>query len=325
MPGCDTCASSAASRENRSASAFRVSCRTFIATGWLVCRSLPLKTVPIPPDATSASSRNWPPITSGLCTLATIPWVHGAIEIRLKMRKVLCLLRFLSRSGMAADERKKGRAKDHPTDPSRRRFLKGVGLVGAGAAIADRLAIEPAEAEAAAGGAADGKVKVALQINGQKRQLALEPRTTLLSAMRDHLDPAVTGPKLVCDHGTCGACTVMLEGKPVYSCLLLAVDAAGRAVTTVEGLGSPGKMSALQQAFVEKDATMCGFCTSGFVVSVSAYLKANPKPTLDQLRDACHGNFCRCGTYPKVFAAGMAASGPPHASLQGDENAGKGI
>jgi aerobic-type carbon monoxide dehydrogenase small subunit (CoxS/CutS family) len=215
---------------------------------------------------------------------------------------------------MAADDRKKDGAKDHPTDPSRRRFLKGVGLVGAGAAIADRLAIEPGEAEAAAAGSAsDGKSRVALQINGQKRQVAVEPRTTLLSAMRDHLEPAVTGPKLVCDHGTCGACTVMLDGKPVYSCLVLAVDVGNRKVTTAEGLGSPDRLSAVQQAFVQRDAMMCGFCTPGFVVSISAYLKQNPNPSLEQIRDACHGNFCRCGTYPKVFEAGLAAAKEQHA------------
>jgi len=214
---------------------------------------------------------------------------------------------------MAADDRKKDGTKDKPSDPSRRRFLKGVGLVGAGAAIADRLAIEPGEAEAAAGSATDGKVRVALQINGQKRQVAVEPRTTLLSAMRDHLEPAVTGPKLVCDHGTCGACTVMLDGKPVYSCLVLAVDVGNRKVTTAEGLGSPDRLSAVQQAFVQRDAMMCGFCTPGFVVSISAYLKQNPSPSLEQIRDACHGNFCRCGTYPKVFEAALAAAKQQHA------------
>jgi len=194
--------------------------------------------------------------------------------------------------------------------------------------LVDKLAFpEHAEAQAATpkAAAAGAKVRVPLDINGKRREALVEARTTLLSALRDHLEPAVTGPKLVCDHGTCGACTVMLEGKPVYSCLLLAVDAAGKPITTVEGLGSADKMSAVQRAFVEKDATMCGFCTSGFVVSVSACLNGNPKPTLDQLREACHGNFCRCGTYPKVFAAGMAASGSPHASLPGDENAVKGI
>ena len=226
-----------------------------------------------------------------------------------------------------ADDKHRGKL-DHLRNPSRRRFLQGVGAAGAGAALVDKLAfLEHAEAQAATpkAAAAGAKVRVPLDINGKRREALVEARTTLLSALRDHLEPAVTGPKLVCDHGTCGACTVMLEGKPVYSCLLLAVDAAGKPITTVEGLGSADKMSAVQRAFVEKDATMCGFCTSGFVVSVSACLNTNPKPTLDQLREACHGNFCRCGTYPKVFAAGMAASGSPHASLPGDENAVKGI
>ncbi len=210
---------------------------------------------------------------------------------------------------MAVDDAKKGRAKDRPSDPSRRRFLKEVGLVGAGAAIADRLVIEPGQAEAAGGGAAaGGKVRVALQINGQKRQVVVEPRTTLLSAMRDHLEPAVTGAKLVCGHGTCGACTVLLDGKPVYSCLVLAVDVGSRKVTTAEGLGSPDRLNAVQGAFVQRDAMMCGFCTPGFVVSISAYLKQNPNPTLDQIREACQGNFCRCGTYPKVFEAALAAA-----------------
>ncbi len=227
-----------------------------------------------------------------------------------------------------ADDKHRGKSKPNLRNPSRRRFLQGVGAVGAGAALVDKLAFpEHGEAQAAIpqAAAAGAKVRVPLEINGQKRQALVEARTTLLCALRDHLEPAVSGPKLVCDHGTCGACTVILEGKPVYSCLILAVDAAGKAVTTVEGLGSPDKMSAVQKAFVENDATMCGFCTSGFVVSVSAYLNGNPKPTLDQLREACHGNFCRCGTYPRVFAAGIAASGSPHASLQGDESAVKGI
>ncbi len=227
-----------------------------------------------------------------------------------------------------ADDQHRGKLNPNLRNPSRRRFLQGVGAVGAGAALVDKLAFpEQGEAQAATlkAAAAGAKVRVPLEINGQKRQALVEARTTLLCALRDHLEPAVSGPKLVCDHGTCGACTVMLEGRPVYSCLILAVDAAGKAVTTVEGLGSPDKMSAVQRAFVEKDATMCGFCTSGFVVSVSAYLNGNPKPTLDQLREACHGNFCRCGTYPKVFAAGMAASGSPHASLPVDQSAVKGI
>ena len=194
-------------------------------------------------------------------------------------------------------------------DPGRRKFLKGVGIVGAGAAIADHLWVEAeAEEQQATPAALTGTVKVVLDVNGQKREVQVEPRTTLLNAMRNHLEPAVTGPKLVCDMGTCGACTVLLDGKPVYSCLVLAVDAANKKITTVEGLGSPENPNAVQAAFVEHDASMCGFCTPGFVTTISAYLKKNPNPSLAEVREACKGNFCRCGTYPKVFEAALAAA-----------------
>ena len=203
--------------------------------------------------------------------------------------------------------------RESPPDPSRRRFLKGVGIAGAGAALADHLA-QTAEAEAAAAQAGAAKLPTAatlgltLEVNGRRRPVSVEPRTTLLSALRSHLDPPVTGAKLVCDQGTCGACTVLLDGKPVYSCLVLAADAAGKKVTTIEGLGTPESPNAVQAAFVEQDALMCGFCTPGFVTTVSAYLKKNPNPTLAEVREACKGNFCRCGTYPRVFEAALAAA-----------------
>jgi xanthine dehydrogenase YagT iron-sulfur-binding subunit len=194
-------------------------------------------------------------------------------------------------------------------DPGRRKFLKGVGIAGAGAAIADHLWTETkAEEKQAPPHAVSGMVKLVLDVNGQQRGVQVEPRTTLLNALRNHLDPAVTGPKLVCDMGTCGACTVLLDGKPVYSCLVLAIDAINKKITTVEGLGSPDKPNAVQAAFVEHDASMCGFCTPGFVTTISAYLKKNPNPTLAEVREACKGNFCRCGTYPKVFEAALAAA-----------------
>ncbi|HEX5884219.1 MAG TPA: (2Fe-2S)-binding protein [Pyrinomonadaceae bacterium] len=194
-------------------------------------------------------------------------------------------------------------------DPSRRKFLKGVGIVGAGAAIADQLWVEAeAEEQRPAPDDIKGRVKVVLDVNGEKRTSQVEPRTTLLNTLRNHLGPAVTGPKLVCDMGTCGACTVLLDGKPVYSCLVLAVDAENKKITTVEGLGSPDKPNAVQAAFVENDALMCGFCTPGFVTTISAYLKKNPNPTLAEVREACKGNFCRCGTYPRVFEAALAAA-----------------
>ena len=214
---------------------------------------------------------------------------------------------------MADELEKESRGKKPRHDPGRRRFLKGVGIAGAGAAIADHLLLkngaEPVAADAGTGAdATDGTLSVVLDINGQRRSVKVEPRTTLLSAMRHHLDPPLTGPKLVCDMGTCGACTVLSDGRPVYSCLVLAVDAVGRKLTTVEGLGSPDNLSNVQTAFVEHDALMCGFCTPGFVTTISAYLKKNPNPTLEEVREACKGNFCRCGTYPRVFEAALAAA-----------------
>jgi xanthine dehydrogenase YagT iron-sulfur-binding subunit len=195
-------------------------------------------------------------------------------------------------------------------DPSRRRFLKGVGIVGAGAAVADKLWIETdVQAEERSDESVlVGNVTVVLEVNGLKRKAQVEPRTTLLNALRNHLDPPVTGPKLVCDMGTCGACTVLLDEKPVYSCLVLAVDAVGKRITTVEGLGSPETLNSVQSAFVDNDALMCGFCTPGFVTTISAYLKKNSNPTLAEIREACKGNFCRCGTYPRVFEAALAAA-----------------
>jgi xanthine dehydrogenase YagT iron-sulfur-binding subunit len=195
-------------------------------------------------------------------------------------------------------------------DPGRRRFLKGVGMAGAGAAVIDKLWIEAeaSEGQTDSPGVLKGTVPVVLDVNGKKRPAQVEPRTTLLNTLRNHLDPPITGPKLVCDMGTCGACTVLLDGKPAYSCLVLAVDAANRKITTVEGLGSPENPNAVQTAFVENDGLMCGFCTPGFVTTISAYLKKNSNPTLAEVREACKGNFCRCGTYPRVFEAALAAA-----------------
>jgi xanthine dehydrogenase YagT iron-sulfur-binding subunit len=213
---------------------------------------------------------------------------------------------------MSDDQDHERKKKSSRYDPSRRKFLKGVGVAGAGAALADSLLSHETAAAVSKPNAArepiSGSISIALDVNGQKRNANVEPRTTLLNALRNHVDPGVTGPKLVCDMGTCGACTVIMEGKPVYSCLVLAVDAAGKKLTTVEGLGSPENMNVVQKAFVEHDGLMCGFCTPGFVTTISAYLKDNPSPTLEQVREACKGNFCRCGTYPRVFEAALAAA-----------------
>ena len=211
-----------------------------------------------------------------------------------------------------SDDHDQERRKSWRYDPSRRKFLKGVGVAGAGAALADHLLIGNADNVAAKisapGEPVSGTVDIVLDLNGQKRNVSVEPRTTLLSAIRDRLEPPVTGPKLVCDMGSCGACTMMLDGRLVYSCLVLAVDALGKKLTTAEGLGSLENMNAVQKAFVEHDGLMCGFCTPGFVTTISAYLKKNPNPTLNEVREACKGNFCRCGTYPRVFEAALAAA-----------------
>jgi aerobic-type carbon monoxide dehydrogenase small subunit (CoxS/CutS family) len=196
---------------------------------------------------------------------------------------------------------------------SRRSFIKGLGTGAAGAAVlGGGAALERAhEADAAGathgGTMGPGTVRITLNINGQTRSAQVEPRTTLLNTLRNNLD--LTGAKLVCDRGSCGACTVHVDGKPVYSCMMLAVDAQGKKITTVEGLGSPASMDPVQAAFVEHDALMCGFCTPGFVMAVRALLNRNPHPTLEQVKEACSGNLCRCGTYPRVFDAAMAASG----------------
>ena len=199
---------------------------------------------------------------------------------------------------------------------SRRQFLKGVGVVGAGSALTtELLADEKAEAEpkplqnAPAGETLKkGFLPITLTVNGQAMTMEVEPRTTLLNALRNHAEPPITGPKLICDQGACGGCTVMVDGKTVYGCMHLAVDVVGKKITTVEGLAQDGKLNPVQQAFVEKDAMMCGFCTPGFVMSVQALLQTNPNPTREQVQHACAGNVCRCGTYPHIFEAALDAA-----------------
>jgi xanthine dehydrogenase YagT iron-sulfur-binding subunit len=187
---------------------------------------------------------------------------------------------------------------------SRRTFLKGAGGLAAGGAIVDTV-------EAAARGAepvvVSGATEIELAINGAKRKVTVEPRTTLLSALRNHLQPALTGTKLVCDEGACGACTVILDGRTRYACMTLAMDAVGHELRTVEGLAADGALTPVQQAFWEEDAQMCGFCTPGFVMSVTACLELDPAADDASIRTACSGNLCRCGTYPHVFAAARKA------------------
>lgn len=151
-----------------------------------------------------------------------------------------------------------------------------------------------------------GKARFALNVNGQARTVEVEPRVTLLEALRHELD--LTGAKRVCDRGTCGACTVIVDGKPVYACSLLAIDTRGRQVTTVESLLGGGKLHPVQQAFVDNDGQQCGFCTPGFVMACKAFLDKHPNPTPDDVEKGLGGNLCRCGTYVGVRAAVMQAA-----------------
>ena len=195
---------------------------------------------------------------------------------------------------------------------SRRQFLRGVGAVGAGSALVTEL-LAPEEAEAEPKPLAEppagttlkqGVQAVTLHVNGNDVTMQIEPRTTLLNALRNHADPPITGPKLICDQGACGGCTVLLDGKTVYGCMQLAVDTIGKQIVTVEGLSAPnGELSAVQEAFVRRDAMMCGFCTPGFVTSATALLRSNPHPTREEIQKGCAGNLCRCGTYPHIFEA----------------------
>jgi xanthine dehydrogenase YagT iron-sulfur-binding subunit len=174
------------------------------------------------------------------------------------------------------------------------------------AAAATALAEAPlAEAQedrkgAAAGAVAigPGPVKLTLDVNGEKKTNSVEPRVTLLDALRNYLD--VTGCKRVCDRGSCGACTVLVDGKPVYSCTMLALEADGKKVRTAESLVDGGKLDAIPAAFVKADAQQCGFCTPGFVVAMKAVFEANPKATQAEVERGLAGNICRCGTYEQM-------------------------
>ncbi|RPI24454.1 MAG: (2Fe-2S)-binding protein [Acidobacteria bacterium] len=197
-------------------------------------------------------------------------------------------------------------AKDKKAAPpgvSRRDFFRGSAV---GALSTGLLSSTVAEGAQTAGAQVlgPGPVPVTLQINGKSHRLQLEPRVTLLDALRNHLD--LTGSKKVCDRGTCGACTVLMDGKPVYACAVLAIDAQGKRIETIESLGTPEKLHPIQAAFVEHDAQQCGFCTPGFVVASKAFLDRNPRPTRQQIEKGLGGNLCRCGTYAGIRAALLA-------------------
>ena len=198
-------------------------------------------------------------------------------------------------------KRKKNKAKQSPSDAglSRRDFLKISGASAAAPLIARATVLSAQEAQLPHQG--PGKVAVTLTVNGKRLAAQLEPRVTLLDALRDHFD--LTGAKRVCDRGTCGSCTVIMDGKTVYSCSILAIDAQSKPITTVEGISQNGRLHPVQQAFIDNDAQQCGFCTPGFIVASKALLDTHPSPSLEQVKHGLSGNFCRCGTYVGMRAA----------------------
>jgi xanthine dehydrogenase YagT iron-sulfur-binding subunit len=193
---------------------------------------------------------------------------------------------------------------ENRTGLSRRSF---VNTVATGAAEAAALTLPAAAAQPGAKPAADGEmVAVVLRINGRTHSMGVEPRWTLQYVLRDRLGLMAT--KDGCERGECGACTVLIDGISRYSCLTLAVEAAGCQITTVEGLMNGEQLGAVQQAFVEEDAFQCGYCTPGQVVSVEALLRKTPQPTFEQIRDGMSGNLCRCGAYNHIFRAAQRAA-----------------
>ena len=188
---------------------------------------------------------------------------------------------------------------------SRRGFLRGVG-VGSGALTTGILTeADAAETSGSANVSGPGEVPVTLTINGKPMKVSVEPRMTLLDTLRDKLD--LTAAKRVCDRGTCGACTVIMNGKVVYACTVLAIDAQGKQIQTLEGLSANGKPHPVSQAFVNNDAQQCGYCTPGFVMATKGFLDRHPHPTEEQVKEGLGGNLCRCGTYMGVRKAALEA------------------
>jgi xanthine dehydrogenase YagT iron-sulfur-binding subunit len=184
--------------------------------------------------------------------------------------------------------------------------LKSAGVTGVVTAATAAVATE-VEAQTGPRVIGPGDVPVTLTVNGKRIELRIEPRVTLLDAIRNRAD--LTGNKRVCDRGTCGACTMIVDGRAVYSCSTLAIESQGKQIRTVEGLASGATLHPVQQAFCDVDAMMCGFCTPGFVMATVALLEKIPNPTESQIRHGLDGNICRCGTFVRILEAANAAKG----------------
>ncbi len=194
---------------------------------------------------------------------------------------------------------------------SRRGFLGGVGVGGGALGLLEKGAAAAPPASVAG----PGPVPVTLTVNGKAVKLEIEPRVTLLDAMRNYA--GLTGAKRVCDRATCGACTMIVGGKSVYSCTVLAIDAQGKNIETIEGLGAGNELHPVSAAFVNNDAQQCGYCTSGFVMAAKGFLDEHPNPTMEQVRHGLGGNLCRCGTYMGVRKAVMEVAAATRAKKGG--------
>lgn len=188
---------------------------------------------------------------------------------------------------------------------TRRDFMKISGIGVAVPLVLGPKLVEAAGEEVVVHG--PGKVAVTLDVNGRKLTAQLEPRVTLLDALRDNFN--LTGAKRVCDRGACGACTVLMDGKTIYACAVLAIDAQNTKITTIEGLAQGDALTPVMEAFVEHDAQQCGFCTPGFIVATTHFLASHPSPTMEDIRRGLSGNYCRCGTYNGIRAVALATKG----------------
>jgi aerobic-type carbon monoxide dehydrogenase small subunit (CoxS/CutS family) len=197
---------------------------------------------------------------------------------------------------------------------SRRSFIKGMGTGVVAATVAPASLVEKAAAQQSMDELPGvTEAIISLNINGRTYRVKVESRTTLLSVLRDGIDVNgerldLTGSKQICDRGECGGCTVLMDGKTVYSCMVLAIDAQNKEIITVEGLAEGDELHPIQEAFIEHDALQCGFCTPGFVMSAKALLDENSNPTLEEIKRGLAGNLCRCGAYPRIFEAVQTAA-----------------
>ena len=186
---------------------------------------------------------------------------------------------------------------------SRRDFLKSAGVTSLATAVTTAAV---AEAQTGPRVVGPGDVPVTLMVNGRRLELKIEPRVTLLDAIRNRAD--LTGNKRVCDRGTCGACTVIMNGKTVYACSVLAIDAQGKNIETIEGLATGNNLHPVSRAFVDNDAQQCGYCTPGFVMACKGFLDEHPNPTEADINHGLGGNLCRCGTYMGIRKAVLQAA-----------------